>query len=263
MMLRLITFLLLCLGFLPGLAAADKNQLLDQLYRLEVETYKASTQFHMFTFLEGDMRVGTKLEQALERMQPLLLTDEQVGGETGLITLADTIRRDFEQYKKAAHANEIRTQGYTSLYAISDLDNAETQLLVSLSAAYDYLNGNQPGLRQQVMSAAARVQKMASRYARLAAHWNGRTGLMADAEGDTIDVNAAAFEKQLSALRGKLDDERLLQAEIKWEYISAKLIDYQNETVPYLVTRYSDSIVARLMSVGADIDADSPALAVN
>ncbi|RRJ83918.1 hypothetical protein D0544_02010 [Aestuariirhabdus litorea] len=248
---------------MSGPVLADKGQLLDRLYALEIETYATSTQFHMFTFLEGDLRVATKIEKGLQQMQDRIPADEALPGDEALAALVNQVRLDFEPYRKAAQGNEIRTQGYTSVYAVSDLETAEQRLLNSLAVAQDYLDGSQPGLRHQLMSAAARVQKMASRYARLAAHWNGRTGLMADAEGDTIDVHATAFSQQLETLRSSLGDERLLEAEIKWEFISAKLIDYQNETVPYLVTRYSDSIVSRLMAVGADTAVELPALASN
>ncbi|MCL6416216.1 hypothetical protein MIB92_11185 [Aestuariirhabdus sp. Z084] len=262
MIYKIIT-VFLCLAFLPGIASADKYEILDQMYALEVETYRCSTQFHMFTFLEGDAKAAAKLESSLAKMQSLLPSRSQLGGDKALESIVANIRASLKDYKKAAQANEMRTQGYTSIYAVNDLDAAENKLLGSLAAGYDYLTGNQPGLRQQVMSAAARVQKMASRYARLAAHWNGRTGLMADEEGDTIDIHAKAFAKQFANLKAHIDDERLSKAETKWMYISGKLVNYQDQTVPFLVTRYSDTIVSSLMDVGLDTSIESPALAAN
>ncbi len=86
---------------------------------------------------------------------------------------------------------------------------------------------------------------------------------MTDAEGDTIDVDAAEFTERLALLQTQIDDGRLAEAEVKWNYISARMVDYQSQTVPCLIARYSDSIVKKLMHASQGIPTASGDLALN
>lgn len=69
----------------------------------------------------------------------------------------------------------------------------------------------------------------------------------------SIDQMAKDFGKRLSQLaaRAKGDEatKRVRAIQSKWKFIERSLLNYQNNTVPFLVDRYTQAIVGELMTV--------------
>ncbi|WP_281645575.1 hypothetical protein [Parendozoicomonas sp. Alg238-R29] len=240
-------FVILCLSF--GKVHADDVEyqtLVNDVYRLQVDVYEASTLFHMFTLLEGDRQVSGDIEQVVVRIQSQLKTILA----SGLLSDDEHLSEAAAKFIELVRANEIASEGYTSVYTVNDMEAALDEFQKSLN---ELLPEGALSSQASILSNAVLVRKIGSRYARLAAHWNARTGILADADGDTIDVHTKIVTEQLEELVAKGDltpQERasVSQAIKKWRFISPKLIDYQNDTVPYLVSRYSTSIANQLLS---------------
>ncbi len=225
---------------------AAETTLAEDVYQLQLKAFQASTSFHMYTLLEGDPQVGEDISNVVLQIQQLvnaLQADE-------LLSNTETLGETSERFTQLVQSNEIAEEGFTSVYTINDMEDSLTVFLADLNSLQSVTE--QISLQKEIFESAVLIRKIGSRYARLAAHWNARAGILADIEGDTIDVHARAVTEQLNNImnRGDLSDEvktSVSQVVKKWRFISPKLLDYQNDTVPYLVTRYSTSIVNQLV----------------
>ena len=243
-------FIVLCLslGKVHASSAGEstaQQTFINDIYRLQVSAYEASTLFHMYTLLEGDKQVAEDISHVVQRL------NEQLGvvQQSEVYPAESPLSEIIEKFTGLVQANEIATEGYTSVYAINDMEAALSALQSELDSL---LPQEVRSLQSDILSNAVLVRKIGSRYARLAAHWNARTGILADAEGDTIDIHTQKVSEQLAELaeEGGLTPEEkasVTQAMKKWRFIAPKLMDYQNDTVPYLVSRYSSSIANQLL----------------
>ena len=243
-------FIVLCLSLGKVHASSTGESTAQQLfindiYRIQVSAYEASTLFHMYTLLEGDKQVAEDINDVVQRLNEQLAVIQQFEGYPAESVLSETV----EKFTGLVQANEIAVEGYTSVYTINDMEAA----LSALQSELDNLLPQEAlSLQSDILSNAVLVRKIGSRYARLAAHWNARTGILADAEGDTIDIHTQKVSEQLAALvkeAGLTPEEKasVTQAMKKWRFIAPKLMDYQKDTVPYLVSRYSSSIANQLL----------------
>lgn len=243
-------FIVLCLslGKVHASSAGEstaQQPFINDIYRLQVNAYEASTLFHMYTLLEGDKQVADDISDVVLRLNEQLNAVQQFEAYPVESVLSETVKK----FIGLVQANEIAAEGYTSVYTINDMEAA-------LGAVQSELDSLLPqevhSLQSDILSNAVLVRKIGSRYARLAAHWNARTGILADAEGDTIDIHTQKVSEQLAALAEEAgltpEDKKLVtQAMKKWRFIAPKLMNYQKDTVPYLVSRYSSSIANQLL----------------
>ncbi|OQX34471.1 MAG: hypothetical protein B0D91_12455 [Oceanospirillales bacterium LUC14_002_19_P2] len=217
----------------------------EQVYRAQLDIYRAATHFHLYTLLEGDRQTKEQLDTVVGQLQANpLFTDESEEQET-------SFKPVLSSYVSLIQSNEIASEGYTSVYTINDMEFAQSELLDMLES---HAAGDEKhqALNLALLKSAVQMEKISTRYTRLAAHWNGRTGILPYPEGDTVDVHAQRLTEQLDSLLSRKDlpaelSETLAKVEKKWRFIAPKLMDYQNQTVPYLVSRYSESIVGQLM----------------
>ncbi|CAM3691706.1 hypothetical protein [Parendozoicomonas haliclonae] len=229
-------------------ASGNDAVTVEDVYSVQLKAYEASTAFHMFTLMEGDKEVGDSIGDIAREIESLLIRLEN----SSFLNGHETVLMNGETFIKLVQANEYADQGYTSIYAINDMEAALMAFQGELRNVLTSKNINNS--ETQILGSAVLVRKISSRYARLAAHWNARTGILPDKEGDTIDVHAEAVATQFQAIlqREDLNDETrrsLVQINKKWRFLTPKLKDYQEQTVPYLVTRYSKSIVEDLLEI--------------
>ena len=222
----------------------------EQVYRAQLDIYRAATHFHLYTLLEGDRQTKEQLDTVVGQLQANpVFTDETEEQET-------SFKPVLSSYITLIQSNEIASEGYTSVYTINDMESAQTELLDMLESHSAGDEAHQ-ALNLALLKSAVQMEKISTRYTRLAAHWNGRTGILPYPEGDTVDVHAQRLTEQLDSLLSRKDlpaelSETLAKVEKKWRFIAPKLMDYQNQTVPYLVSRYSESIVGQLMQAAGE-----------
>lgn len=79
-----------------------------------------------------------------------------------------------------------------------------------------------------------------------------------DSQDMTIDQMAASFSKRLSQLLAKAQDKdaaKLVRSiQSKWKFIERSMLNYQENSVPFLVDRYTQGIVADLMTLAGMLD---------
>lgn len=79
-----------------------------------------------------------------------------------------------------------------------------------------------------------------------------------DSQDKTIDQMANDFSARLSQLLGKAqgkDSAKIVRSiQSKWKFIERSMLNYQENSVPFLVDRYTQVIVADLVTLAASLD---------
>ncbi|WP_345199449.1 hypothetical protein [Kistimonas scapharcae] len=243
----LFVFLLFSSSLKAVPLSADQK---EQVYRAQLDIYRAATHFHLYTLLEGDRQTREQLDIVVNQLQGNPLFTETPEDQDA------SFEAVLSRYITLIQSNEIASEGYTSVYTINDMESAQTELLEMLEKLAASEESDH-ALKLALLKSAVQMEKISTRYTRLAAHWNGRTGILPYPEGDTVDIHAQRLTEQLDTLLSRNDlsvslSERLSKVEKKWRFIAPKLMDYQNQTVPYLVSRYSESIVGQLMQAAGE-----------
>jgi hypothetical protein len=79
-----------------------------------------------------------------------------------------------------------------------------------------------------------------------------------DSQDMTIDQMANGFSKRLTALLAKAQDKEAAKLvrgiQSKWKFIERSMLNYQENSVPFLVDRYTQVIVADLVTLAGSLD---------
>lgn len=241
-------------------AIADEQTLITST-QMKLATYKVSTRFHQLTLHEGDSLIQEKLEQDISFLNSLrqsLSEDEENAPES-----AEAIKESLavsKDYINFANKNEIATEGYTSQYAITDLHEARFSLLTTLNKIIEKekaLSGNSK--KYDLYKAATLLQQMTSDYVRRSVSTGG-AGLYIEGQEnmDAPDILAKKFSDQLRAIgqahEGNKEISRMIRSiDRKWRFIEPSFKNYNEKTVPFLVTKYCDTIVSTLSEAADQI----------
>ena len=97
------------------------------------------------------------------------------------------------------------------------------------------------------------MQRIAAGYVRESASLDGGSAIYDSARDleQSVDALAAEFRQQLQVLDQRFAAQPLISARLKqvtttWNYIEKPLLHYKEKSVPFVVVRYSDKIVAGL-----------------
>ena len=230
---------------------ADEPTLLSAT-QLKLDIYKVSTSFHQLTLHEGDTSIQSELE---ENISSLNESAENLGSQEAPES-ADNIQEVLAITKDYAHfatKNEIASEGFTSQYAVNDLHESRHNLLAALDQVITQQSeqvGNSE--KNDFLKAAALLQMMTSQYVRRA-NSNGGAGLyVANEENlDTPDILADRFSELFNKLQAEHKSDNNLKADLKsisrkWLFVEPSFKNYNQDTVPYLLTKYCNTIVSKL-----------------
>jgi hypothetical protein len=239
-------------------AIADEQTLITST-QMQLAAYQVSTRFHQLTLHEGDSLIQEKLEQDIAVLNSLRqeLAESDAPESSEAIKESLAISKDYIVF---AGKNEIASEGHTSPYAITDLHEARFNLLKTLNKIIDKekeVSGD--SRKYDLLSAAILLQQMTSDYVRRSVATGG-AGLYVEGEEkmDTPDVLAEKFSAQLAAIGKTHQSNKELSSLIrnidrKWRFIEPSFKNYNENTVPFLVTKYCDTIVAKLTEVADQI----------
>src|SRR5690606_24947126 len=150
----------------------------------------------------------------------------------------------------------LKKQGFTDLQPIADLYARNQELLQVSGELYDKIQED-AGYRVSPLIQRSREQSMlmqtialdyASRSASVGATFFGGN------EGKAIDELAREFASELASLEKAPQNtpqirEELSEIGVKWRYIEKSLTHYNENSVPFLINKYSDRIIEGLENV--------------
>lgn len=254
MFVRLTHWLLASLLLIALPAHAASEQSLEDLHQFRLNAQKSLTAFFMLTVMEGDQRYEKLLDQARSQADSEL---KALNGLQGAVS--KSLHQQLEQMW-GAYQQELLTllrttkeQGYTDLQPVADMAQHNDQLLNTAAELYKKIQEEDKisvrPLVQQSRDLAMLMQKIALDYASRGASIGG--SFIGAGEQVALDEQAKRFEEQLKQLQdaasGNAEGRATLhQTEVKWRYIEKSVKNYNDNTVPFLISKYSDQIIGTL-----------------
>ena len=219
----------------------------DALDQVAVSVWQIRSAFHAFTVMNGDRVYEAQLADVIDlgdENMALLADEAETDEELGLVTeLEDMWRR----YTELANSNTIIDMGYTDRYTVLDLDAMALDLHTRLKEAREERSSKGADL----MTLAVKLQRLSSEYMGIAASPDGG-GTVGFGEG-RLDFKEAVpeFERLLEEAQAKYAGNEMVsrslnQVAAKWNFMRESLVKFYENSVPFVVHRYSTSMVDSL-----------------
>lgn len=255
--------LLLNALYIPPLAAAPADDLL-RVHQLRLAAQKSLGDFYMYNGMEGDQRYARMIVESLQQAQGHLDGLGELPGE-GSRALRAQLQREWLDYRDNLQTlmDAMRTQGYTDLQPVANLADGNRRLIgigLQLYREIQQESGQSvPSLTQQSREQSLLMQGIALDYASRSASIG--TSFFGGGEERAIDELVGEFANRLDGLVHARQNTPEITAALasigtKWRYIEKSLLNYNENSVPFLVNKYSDSIIEGLEGVSAQYAAN-------
>lgn len=236
---------LLAIALLPaqGMAAITSSDLEE----FEQSLWKIRTDFHMLTIMAGSDIYASNLNRSISRAsQALSKLNSDVEGSEERQFVAD-LEKDWKLYMDAAKGNTVVEQGYTNAYTIQDVNELPALMTERMDAFKNATSGKYDKIREL----AAYLQRITSEYLNVASNPAGGMA-MGSGEG-RLDFQKAVpeFERMLKAAQGQYENDQAMiraldQVAVKWNFIRESMVKFYENSVPFLIYRYTKQMVDTL-----------------
>ncbi len=231
----------------------------QHLQDFHLATQKSLADFYMYNSMEGDQRYAKMIEASRQQARDELgkLTGLQ---DVGAARLQTQLQERWQLYDAELKSlmSVMQKQGYTDLQPVADMATRNRQVLETAQALYEALQ-RMDGSAISAQMAATRelsvlMQSIAVNYAARSASVGA--SFSGDSSERPIEDLVSDFSARLNALRNQQANSAAINTALdgvatKWRYIEGSLRNYNEKSVPFLVSKYSDSIIRSL----ADVDA--------
>lgn len=250
--------LLASLLLVPGLAIATQTSpYLEHLLRLQLAAQKSLGDFYMYNSMEGDQRYARTIEESRQEAGEQLrkLADMP---DIGAARLQGQLQQQWQAYERDLNElmGALEKQGYTDLQPVADMAARNRQVLATSQALYEALQRADAGAISEQTASTRELSLLmqgiavsyAARSASVGASFSG------DSSERPIEDQVTDFSSRLDALRNRPGNDAQINTALdgvatKWRYIENSLRNYNEKSVPFLVNKYSDSIIRGLMDV--------------
>ncbi len=235
---------------LASQAAEPANQLL-QLHQLRLAAQKSLGDFYMFNGMEGDQRYERMINESRAAVGSHLNALTDMPGD-GSRALRAQLEQQWQGYQLDLNnlTAALKTNGFTDLQPVADLADSNSQLMalglelynkLQQESAYAVSPMTQRSREQSLLMQAIAVD-YASRSASVGATFMG------GGESRPIEELVSEFAIKLSTLEKEPKNSAQLRQSwgnvaTKWRYIENSLINYNENSVPFLVNKYAESII--------------------
>jgi len=239
--------------------AADSASNLLSLHQLRLAAQKSLGDFYMYNGMEGDQRYARMISEALVQADQHLAAITDLPGEA-----STALRSQLDQQWKGYQIDlnnltaALKSQGYTDLQPVADLAARNQQLLALSQELYSRIQQegsyNVPPMTQQSREQSLLMQTIAVDYASRSASV-GAT-FMGGGEVRPIEELVSEFASNLASLEKAPQNtpqitQTLDRVSTKWRYIEKSLLNYNENSVPFLINKYADSIIEGLEEISA------------
>ncbi|AJD48308.1 hypothetical protein S7S_09480 [Isoalcanivorax pacificus W11-5] len=238
---RLVLALIL---LIPSLASAAIDRVAVE--QLQLDIWRIRADFHMYTVMGGDSAYHDQLESSMQQGRTTFQALAREAESEQEEALLNNLTPSWEEFLKAANRNTVAELGYTDTYAAQDVN----RLAAVMSSRLDNF-GAAEAEHADLWQMAAYMQRMASEYLALAADPAG--GMAVDTGEGRLEFRDAvpAFDTLLQDTRRKYRDDEavnraLEQVASKWSFIRESLVKFYEDSVPFLVHRYTEQIINTL-----------------
>ncbi|WP_137885471.1 hypothetical protein [Pseudomonas sp. 2FE] len=240
-------------------AAAPTDNLL-KLHQLRLAAQKSLGDFYMYNGMEGDQRYARMIEESLQDASSRLNEITEMPGEASKALRAQ-LGQQWSDYAGELKnlTSTLKNQGFTDLQPIANLATRNQQLIALSSELYSKIQQesglNVPPLTQQSREQSLLMQAIAVDYASRSASVGG-TFFGGGGESQSIDQLVDEFAGKLTSMERAAQNTPQIRQSLggintKWRYIEKSLKNYNENSVPFVVNKYSDSIIDGLEGVSA------------
>lgn len=257
---RLTSILLSSLLMLPlsfNATAADPSQDLTTLHHMRLAAQKTLCDFFMFNGMEGDQRYAKQIKVSEDQVNAALQELQDLSGE-GSKALQNQLQQQWLAYQEELKAliTALETEGFTDLQPIADLAKRNQQLLVLSGELYGKIQQESstsvPPLTERSRELGLLMQSISVNYASRNASVGGTfIGGSGGEDEKPIDELATDFQTRLAELKASPRNTPEIKASLqsvqtKWNYIEKSLKNYNENSVPFLISKYSEQIISGL-----------------
>ncbi|GIZ13360.1 hypothetical protein [Pseudomonas sp. NCCP-436] len=245
--------------FYPTLPQASPADDLLHLHQMRLALQRSLGDFYMYNSMEGDQRYARQISDALQEGQNNLERLGQMPGHAST-ELQTQLLAGWQRYRQGLLKlmEAMRNQGYTELQPVADLAETNQKLMQLSQQLYQQIQQDSgeavPPLTQVSREQSLLMQGMAADYAsRSASIGNSFFG---GGEERALDELAGQFASRLDKLANAPQNTPQISSALqnittKWRYIEKSLRNYNENSVPFLISKYSDSIIEGLEDVSA------------
>lgn len=222
------------------------------IHVLKVQTTNAMTNFYMYQGLDADLKYANRIDESMAAAYAaasLIIsgTAEDINEEAAQKMVAHW---DIFNNLMAANRKDIVTRGYPDMRLVNEMGDA----CLALVNAADQLttSGNVSEVTRIARALAFRMSDITSQYTGRGTSNLGQ--VFVGYQEQTPKEMATEFEKLLDQLDSKIPEEDALRVDAirhKWEFLSRSISNYNENSVPFLVVNYNDSIVEALHQLAA------------
>ena len=257
-MIRLCALVLASNLLLFSNAQASPEQLLADIHDMRLLSTDALTNFYMYSGLEADDKYGNKVIKSLGAFEEKLASAQQQASAqpvTLSLTSATSVWLSFEKLMKINY-QDMAKQGFPNVRLVDEMGQRNGELLKHLKSIYLDAQKN-AGIKPTSVLETSRslTLQMAEITSQYAARGTSNLGQVFTGSYErTLEEMAKAFASTLGELKAQVkpdNNTRLLQAiDSKWRFIERSITNYNENSVPFLVTSYSERIIMNLDELG-------------
>lgn len=241
----------------PQAAAPETNLL--KVHQLRLAAQKSLSDFYMFNGMEGDQRYARMISESVQEASSRLSELGEMPGDS-----SKALRAQLQQQWTGYQADldgltrALKTQGFTDLQPVADLAARNQQLLALSTELYNKIQQESgtkvPNLTQQSREQSLLMQAIAVDYASRSASVGA--SFFGGGEARPIEELVSEFASRLDSLSQAPQNtaqtrQALSSIHTKWRYIEKSLKNYNENAVPFVISKYSDSIIDGLEGVSA------------
>lgn len=214
----------------------------SDLQKLELSIWDVRSGYYLYSVMRGDKSYEQSLQEQISKAKSsyanVVNTADDDGSDKELLSELDAL---WSEFLDLANQNTIAELGYTDSYAAIDFNNQAAEIIELLN------EHGAEGEKNDLLTLAIKSQRMTSEYLSLAAAPDG--GASAGEGNIRIDFDEAVpeFDALLKEAKKKYASNEavtrsLVQVDRKWRFIRESMVKFYEDSVPFLVSRYSEQI---------------------
>jgi hypothetical protein len=249
----------MCMIMHSAAANSDASDTLESVYKMQSSALSAIGNFYMFSGLQGDSNYSRKIDSDIKEFEDnvglLTSTDSKII-DTKLLAKSLVI---WQKYRELIEINQsdFLKDGYANARLVDNLGNISTELAGSLQTLYDKIIKD-TGF--QISKQTVKTRKMGLIIKSIVTEYIARSTsnaiiLSYSFNEGGMKKQAAIFDRLLSDLKAESEsDEQIYkltdQIAVKWSFIAKSVANYNENTVPFIVSTNGNRITKNLKIIG-------------
>ena len=260
-----VSILLIAVCF-SGLSSANEAITdLRTLHKLQLDLLEAASLFHRYQGSEGNKKFYTSITDLLDDVKKSLSESEAALIRHNLTAEAQTLKSNATTYIKNLNTAlaAIKNGGFADFSIIDAYLGAHDTMLKALNDSYQAIatsgSYNIPPLVTALRNETLLMQKMYAKYIESSSSQFGYTPRSGQEDAETIDQLAARFSRNLDKLKQDIPvnsayASRINDVKTKWLFLEKSFLNYTEQTVPYLITKFGKQIISELSAIADEME---------